>query len=544
MSYGFDELKRAYKLVFTLPQRKLLAVVILLLTSACLLLANATNSLDTFIKAAAVAAVTVLIAKAVDKAIVTWKRAGGLYAVFLASSLATLSFRGNVFSGVALECLLAFLLLATSSGFLRAALLPLSCMVLTGLATGGSSPGFPAAIAAYVLAVWIALKIIDRRVMKATGASGTALLRGFLRYILAGEKSNLEEVFSTISTERVLKLHIFDFESYDNSRLGRVVVSEIHPGPFRDLGSSSLPSEVILSHGDLPVLFLKAPSTHGENLAFSCKVRELVGKILELERPSAYSTRASLGLATRGKFRVVTLSFDHSTLVFIDPLVPMEDLPYSLSATLSNDKIVTVDTHSMIAESYDAISGQSINLAEHHDILAAISDAVSNPLEEGKFRAAFRREDYSDGVSVAPGGISCAVIEIGSVKLGLVSIDANNVSAEFKPLLLSKMQSYVDVPVVASTDTHLLTGRVAGVEYYPAGSVIPVQLLTACLKCIDQAVRELKEARVGYTPLPFKSWFLSENSLKEISRVTKGNMYIGISLIALATVLSALTALL
>lgn len=543
MSDKFSELKKAYKLVFALPRNEFLVATAFVLVIVCLIVAIRVGAVQSFLGAVITAAVPVLVSKIVDTRIITWRRAGGLYIVFLLLSLASLIVSGDAYPGTLSGALLGYLFLAVSSSPLKAILPLLSYIAVLGITATSIAAKLSALALGYMLATLGSLALIDHRVKKVSGASGLTLLKGFLRYILSGEKCPLEEAFARLSTERKLNLHVFSFEDPRNKPLGRVVVSEIHPGPFRDLGSSSLPSKVIAAHGNLPVVFLKAPSTHAENLAFSIDVSRLMGELMQLKGGSDYSEYARIGVAVKGRFRVITLSFSHTTLAFADPLVPMEDLPHNLCTVLAPQKVIVVDTHSMIAEGYGVLDRPAISLPEYSEILSAVTEALENPLEEGALRAAFERIDYSDGVSVASGGISCAVVAVGNVKVGVVSIDSNNVRADFKPVLLKALEKYVDVPIVASTDTHLLTGRITGVEYYPAGSILPDQLLTRCLQCVESAVERLEEARVKYSPLPFRSLYLRGDLMEEISRVTRGNVVIGIILVALAIAASALALL-
>lgn len=540
MTDKFSELKQAYKLVFTLPRNEVLVLAILSLTVLSYVAASAVNATLSFLGAAVSTAVTVLVGRAVDGKIITWRRACGLYLVFLLSSALSLPLVGSAYPGALLTTLLGFLLLSAASDPVRAATLPFSCLVTLSIIAGRINFSLIAIVLGYVLTALGGLALIDYRVKKISRVSGLALLRGFLRYILSGEKHPLESVLAKLSSERVLNLHVFDFETSRGDPLGRVIVSEIHPGPFRDIGSSGLPSKVIAAHGSLPVLYLKAPSSHAENLTFSTEVDRLVGELDKLRSADTHQAIARIGVAARGKFRVAALSFSHVSLAFIDPLVPMEDLPHHLCKELSLQGVVAVDTHSMIARDYSVLEKLSVNLQEYYEMFSALVEALEDHVEEGQLLVSFKRINYSDGSSVAPGGVTCAVFSTGRSSIGLVSIDSNNVQADFKPTLMKSLEKYVSIPVIASTDTHLLTGRKTGVEYYPAGSVSPDRLLSACLECIEEAARNLEEARVSYSILPFKSLYMSGNLIEEISRVTRGNVLIGLGLIALAAAASAL----
>jgi len=539
----YSGFKSGYRYIFSLPRGRVLALLIAALNLLCITASLRLGAALDFARSAAAVALLVLACKLTEPRVVTWKRAAGFYALFSLAAIPALVVTGEAFYAVLLTDLLCFLFLATISSPARASTLLLLYIVLAYAITPQFFTKFLVLIAAYLAVSITVLAAIDRRVRKSIGISGFKLLRGFLRYILSGERVELEECFTQMSRERSLGLHVLNFLDAESRVLGKLVISEIHPGPMRDLGSSTLPSKVVNGCG-VPTLFLKTPSTHSENLASSAEVEEVTRELCSLTCRDPCSSYARVGARASGKFSVITLDAGCVTLAFIDPLVPMEDLPREVFEALRENGIVAVDTHSMISREYISLDSAEMYSLEISNLYESIRDALEKPVAEGFIKAGFHRIDYSDGKSVAPGGISCAVLKVGGLKLAVVSVDGNNMAADFKPAFLSKLKSMGVLPIVATTDSHLYTGAIGGVDYYTVGSFDRELLMKLCSKCVEEALKNSENAALCYTYYAHKSKYLDASALKRLSLVTRSNVRDGVTLVLLALLTTVLTALL
>lgn len=543
MDVGYSGFRSGYKYIFSLPRGRALALLIAAVNLLCLAVSLPLGAATSFARAAGAAVLLALACRLVEPRVITWRRAAGFYALFSTAAIPVIAATGEAYYAVLLMALLCFLFLSATTGPSKAPISLLSYLALTYAAAAPLFAKSLALIAAYSGASLAVLKVVDRRVRRSTGASGIKFLRGFLRYILSGERKELEECFAQISGERTLALHVLSFFDREERALGKIVVSEIHPGPMRDLGSSSLPSRIIRSC-NAPTLFLKAPSTHSENMACSAEVEEVARKVCSLVCETPGSSHARVGASTAEKFNVFTFDAGSAALAFIDPLVPMEDLPREVFEALRELGVIAVDAHSMIDKEYISLDSAETYSREISNLYESIRDALENPLCEGPFRAGFHRIDYSDGKSVAPGGISCAVLEVGGLKLAVVSVDGNNMAADFKPILLYRLKGIGVLPVVATTDTHLYTGAISGVDYYTVGSFDRELLLELCSKCVEEASKKAREAVLRYACYTHKSRYLEASALKHLSAVTRSNVRDGVALVLLALLTTVLAALL
>uniref|UniRef100_A0A7C1CD39 DUF2070 family protein n=1 Tax=Thermofilum adornatum TaxID=1365176 RepID=A0A7C1CD39_9CREN len=383
----------------------------------------------------------------------------------------------------------------------------------------------------------IIFTIIDSRIRRIAGVSSLGFLEAFLRYILSGDHIDVEKYLEKISTERTLPIHIYSFHSR-GQEIGRLVVSNVHPGPLRTLGSSTLP-QLVKQCSKIPVLFLKAPVAHSENLA----TVEATSRVANAICGAQAQPRASSGWAgeyTTSLLRITVLGFgDIPRLAFLDPIVIMEDLPYRVSElSLEELGTVTVDNHNMIADGFLKIENEQED--EIAKIIAAVRTATENKTTEGKIQAGFSSIDYTDNITIGPAGIACAAISTGGKKFLVASFDGNNMEPDFKARLVSRLDNMADTAIVTTTDTHIYTGLYQGRDYYPVGSVNPEQVLEKAVKCAQDALASLQEAEVGYTVLPVRDKFMDGEKLDKISVATRKNTRDGLLLVFLALAISVL----
>ena len=312
----------------------------------------------------------------------------------------------------------------------------------------------------------------------------------------------------------------------------------MHPGPLRTLGSSTLPQLVKQCSGT-PVIFLKAPVTHSENISTLESTQRLAKTICNTHVvPQSNFGRA--GASSTDILEITIFGFeDLPQLAFLDPRVTMEDLPYRVSEfSFEEINTVTVDTHSMIAPGFLRISNDQED--EIAKIITAIREASENKITEGKILAGFSSINYFDNITIGPAGITCAAMNVGGKRFLIISFDGNNMEPDFKARLLVSLGSLADTVIVTTTDTHIYTGLYQGRDYYPVGSVGPEEVLEKTLKCVQEALASVRETSVGYTVIPVRDKFMDGEKLSKISVATKKNTRDGLFLALLALVISAL----
>jgi predicted neutral ceramidase superfamily lipid hydrolase len=100
------------------------------------------------------------------------------------------------------------------------------------------------------------------------GINGPQLLRAFGHDYLADNPTPLEQILTEIGTAQDIPVEIILFKD-DQGPVACGVIEYVHPGPFRDIGSSGLPATIIdhikEKHG-IPAFVMHGSCTHQQNL--------------------------------------------------------------------------------------------------------------------------------------------------------------------------------------------------------------------------------------------------------------------------------------
>ncbi|QOJ78184.1 DUF2070 family protein [Infirmifilum lucidum] len=530
----FEGFRRSYKWLFRLPGTCTMVAVVSGTLLLELVLSIAVNySVQELAKNLLAVFLPYIASHIVDRKILTWRRILGFFTVFLILLLPAILLRKTPVVASTAVVLLSFLVFIATSGEASLVIFLSSYLALLYFLYPQFFLPSLVEISLYVLASLPVLYNIDRRVRKVTGVGGLKFLNGFLRYALAGEKNKIEECIKASSSRRTIPIHVFTFR--DNGEvLGRLVVSGVHPGPLRTLGSSTIPEKVVTRC--LRSVFLKAPAGHGENLALSNEVDRVADAICDVTPSSEESTEATLGFA-QGKL-VNSLSIKLSngvTLCFLDPQIPMEDIPAILREEFESRGVVLVDLHNSISREYLQLPDDPEDSPELYlEVKQTIQESLSSEIARGRIKAGFAWSSYSDGITVGKAGVSCVVVEVGGKTVGILSFDGNNMTPDFKSKLFRELGKEVDHLIVGTTDTHVMTGTFQGVDYYPVGTVNDNTLLDVAQKCLSEARENMKESSVSHGIFPVNSYFMDSAKLKGLSLATRLNVRDGLALATLA----------
>jgi predicted neutral ceramidase superfamily lipid hydrolase len=326
------------------------------------------------------------------------------------------------------------------------------------------------------------------------GINGPQLLRAFGHDYLADNSEPLETILTKISTKQSVPMEIILFKENDKA-VACGVVEYVHPGPFRDIGSSSLPSTImkhIQEKYGIPSFVLHGTCTHHQNLTTKEDYPKVLDEIDRLINETVtYPTVSGPHWTDGDKFKVWTL--------FVGPDV----LTLSTSAPNFTDDIaleVGYDTANMIRKQTQEIEG--ISVADAHncinddavsvmrgdpdasEYIGTVSAAVFATLNEKRSQLEMSIYTmYPDNISrkdgIGPGGISVVVLRTEEQEMALVSVDGNNVNPGFREEVISflKDQGFDNVEIT-TTDTHVVNAiSLSSRGYPPVGRNKPLETL-------------------------------------------------------------------
>ncbi len=263
----------------------------------------------------------------------------------------------------------------------------------------------------------------------------------------------------------------------------RMVLPDIHPGPYHPVGGSNIP---YLIYRDLSssAMVLHGVSDHALNLPSRNEVRNYLEGLKEsrVMEEGLHCTEPVTVQVNRA--RVTGLLFGRSPLLFLS-LSPhgMEDVPSYIKTEIERYatnrnylKVMVVDCHNAMGPSISAGNGEDM-LRAARSCLDTLVTKKSHPIELGYAN--------SDGMNIwaedlGMGGLGVVCLRINGRKYFLGWADANNMENGVRESIVAGLaQTGYDMLEICTSDTHYARVKVRNRNgYYQLGIVTPHGRLT------------------------------------------------------------------
>ncbi len=256
----------------------------------------------------------------------------------------------------------------------------------------------------------------------------------------------------------------------------RLVVPDLHPGPFHPIGGSNI-TYLIYKNLNSSAMVMHSISDHSLNLPSKSQVDVYLASLqnnLKIHEGSSCTKPVTIQV---NKARTVGLLFD-KTAVLILSLSPhgMEDVPFYVKADLEQygknrgfDRVLIVDSHNAM--------GDEIQRSDADDLLNAGRSCLDTlitketfPLEIGYSNADTLNINAND---LGPGRVAILCLKIGDEKFYLAWADANNMQNGLREEIAAQFsKSGYHLLEVCTSDTHY-TSKVAKNKhgYFEFGSL-------------------------------------------------------------------------
>lgn len=436
-------------------------------------------------------------------------------------------FLGGVFSpflgklwGVKL-CLLGFsavmifrltVLLSTSpssSGklFIAALINPLSCyfLFMATCAPTDASTLFPFTIfLAPAVAISTASSIIFTHVINKVGVhviglSGLSVFKAFLLNWITNLNAPFEKILEELGENQDVKVDLIGFRSKEPKAL--VVVPSVHPGPFKNVGSSILPfmiKESLEKTLNCTVCVPHGLLGHEFDLASQLQNEKMIRSIIESVPFDALEDKASPFIRTSDGSATACCQTFGKTAFISFTLAPKttEDFPQELGTLVCQNAEKLGLEHCIIVNAHNSING-TLSMDE---MLLSLKNVASSCLEKA---ASLKRLPFEVGAAtvfpnefnlkdgMGQGGITVLTVKVGKQKTAYVIVDGNNMISGLREKILSALHLIgIDEGEIFTTDTHSVNAIVLNERgYHPIGEVIDHEKLIAYI--IDATKRAL-----------------------------------------------------
>ncbi|MBI5377561.1 MAG: DUF2070 family protein, partial [Thaumarchaeota archaeon] len=280
----------------------------------------------------------------------------------------------------------------------------------------------------------------------------------------------------------------------------RLVLSDVHPGPFHPIGGSNIPYQ-IYKNLNSSAMVMHSISDHSLNLPSKSQVDAYLASFSKssvLDQGNKCTKPVTVQV---NNARTVGLLFD-KTAVLILSLSPhgMEDIPLYVKNELDQyaknrgfDKLLIVDSHNAMGEEISQNDADDLFKAAKSNLDTLITKEAF-PLEIGYANLENQKILADD---LGPGGIGILCMKIGEEKFFLGWSDSNNMQNGFREEIVNNLSKngYALIEMCTS-DTHYKTKEARNKHgYFEFGSIsTPQDASSWYLDLTRKAEENLSEA--------------------------------------------------
>ncbi len=362
-------------------------------------------------------------------------------------------------------------------------------------------------IISYV-AVFLFLRSIDRLGETTYGLPALRLFRAFLLNWVTDLNAPLEEEIEKMGENADIQVSILKFDS--SKPKVAIIMPLVHPGPFKNIGSSLLPS--MLKH-DYEKEYSGNACTplgilgHELDLASQAQNRKIVNEVLASAKFEAASATASQFIRATDDCAIASGQIFGDTVFLSFSLAPQttEDLPQELGRMVAQEAKKLGLKHAVVVNSHNCLT-DVIDTDEHlaelervaSKCLLQAANLPKKPFMVGS--ASVFPGVFTEKQGMGKGGITAIAVEVEAQRTAYVIIDGNNMVPHLREKIISSLSSLgFSNSEVFTTDTHAVSAIVTGSRgYHPVGEAMDHDLLIKHItEAASKAAANLETAKAG-----------------------------------------------
>ena len=300
----------------------------------------------------------------------------------------------------------------------------------------------------------------------------------------------LEDQFEKTGENADIEVNFLKFDA--SKPKAAIIVPQVHPGPFKNIGSSLLPSlmkqdfeKEFGCNACVPLGILG----HELDLASQAQNHKIISQVIASAKFAATADLASPCVKATEDVATASCQIFGDTAFVSFSLAPKttEDLPQELGRMVNEEaskyglkSAVVTNTHNSIT---DVVEVEKYVGALQTAASKCLQKAVSLPTERFMVGAAtVYPKEFTLKEGMGAGGITATVVQVGKQKTAYVVIDGNNMISGLREKILAALTSAgFDESEVFTTDTHavsaLSSGRSMRRGYHPVGEVMNHEVL-------------------------------------------------------------------
>jgi len=354
------------------------------------------------------------------------------------------------------------------------------------------------------LGIHVFVSLVDAAGEEALGIRSLALFKAFLANWTENLNEPLEHFFEKLGEERDVRISLLGFKTKKGLKTV-VIVPVVHPGPFKNVGSSPLPHMIQSTLEEklkCPISVPHGISGHDLDLASQLQNEKILSKIVEIAEFKGFDSHATPFVHSKVDGASASCQIFGDCALFTLTLAPetMEDLPRELDyAVLRETKknglttAITIDAHNSIQGTFHPERAVKPLSEAAVDALKKALSYERHPLEVGAAKVNPKEFSIRDGMGL--GGINVIIVKVGDLKTAYVTIDGNNMISNLREKILSRLKGLgITEGEVLTTDTHVVNGVVkVDRGYYSIGEAIDQKRLIDYIeKAASDALKNLE----------------------------------------------------
>ncbi len=355
-----------------------------------------------------------------------------------------------------------------------------------------------------------AFKYFMDRVGKETlGVASSVLFKAFLANWTEDLIHPLETFFETLGSDQDIEVSLMTFKA-DKKIKAVIVVPALHPGPFKNLGSSLLPSLIQTTLEDKFNCVVSVPHGlvgHELDLSSQYQNQKVLKSLVGFVDSSSSHFEVTPFVRIENEYAKASCQIfgDCALLALTTAPNTMEDLPQELNSFIVGE----AKKHGISALAIDAHNSMDgpFNLDK---AIVTLGEAAVDSLEKAMnlSRSSFKMgaatvvpKEFTLHDGMGPGGISVIVTEVDNQKAAYVTIDGNNMVSGLREKILSELKTLgITDGEVLTTDTHSVCGMVRSRRGYNlvGEAVDHSKLISYIREAAKSALESLEPAEVSW----------------------------------------------
>ncbi|MBT7473433.1 MAG: DUF2070 family protein [Nitrosopumilus sp.] len=270
--------------------------------------------------------------------------------------------------------------------------------------------------------------------------------------------SDAEELMGEHATETKVATFQIKLSSHDGAKEFRMVLPEIHPGPYHPVGGSNIPY-LIYKNLSSSAMVMHSISDHALNLPSRNEVDNYLNNLQNFEVKEEGMKCTEPMVVQINKARVTGILFGNNPLLLLS-LSPhgMEDIPNYIKKEIEQygnnrnyTKIMTVDCHNAM--------GEEISKEDGEDLLKAAKSCLDSLITKDSFPIEFGYAN-TEGMDVwaedlGMGGLGITCLKINDKKYFLGWADANNMENGVREKIVENFSNNGNnLLEICTSDTH------------------------------------------------------------------------------------------